>query len=100
MYCGTCLRDGEWLRADDGTLVLVRAAPEALSVVATEDHLALARAAYHLGNRHVPLQITPGDLPRMLGPDYPSCVGIMRPVLHDVLFEAMQEAKVPVRIPV
>jgi 2-polyprenyl-6-methoxyphenol hydroxylase-like FAD-dependent oxidoreductase len=38
------------------------------------------------------------DLPRMLGPDYPSCVGIMRPVLHDVLFEAMQEAKVPVRM--
>jgi 2-polyprenyl-6-methoxyphenol hydroxylase-like FAD-dependent oxidoreductase len=38
------------------------------------------------------------DLPRMLGPDYPSCVGIMRPVLHDVLFAAMQEAKVPVRM--
>jgi naringenin degradation protein FdeE len=38
------------------------------------------------------------DLPRMLGPDYPSCVGIMRPVLHDVLFAAMEEAKVPVRM--
>ncbi len=35
------------------------------------------------------------DLPRMLGPDYPSCVGIMRPMLHDVLFEAMQEAQGP-----
>jgi naringenin degradation protein FdeE len=38
------------------------------------------------------------DLPRTLGPDYPSCVGILRPVLHDVLFAAMQEAKVPVRM--
>ncbi|HLI21494.1 MAG TPA: FAD-dependent monooxygenase, partial [Stellaceae bacterium] len=38
------------------------------------------------------------DLPRMLGPDYPSCVGIMRPVLHDVLFEAMHAAGVPVRM--
>lgn len=38
------------------------------------------------------------DLPRMLGPDYPSCVGIMRPVLHDVLFAAMQAVQVPVRM--
>lgn len=38
------------------------------------------------------------DLPRMLGPDYPSCVGIMRPVLHDVLFAAMRDAQVPVRM--
>ena len=38
------------------------------------------------------------DLPRMLGPDYPSCVGIMRPVLHDVLFDAMHAAQVPVRM--
>jgi 2-polyprenyl-6-methoxyphenol hydroxylase-like FAD-dependent oxidoreductase len=38
------------------------------------------------------------DLPRMLGPDYPSCIGIMRPVLHDVLFAAMEAARVPVRM--
>ncbi|HEY1506408.1 MAG TPA: FAD-dependent oxidoreductase [Stellaceae bacterium] len=38
------------------------------------------------------------DLPRMLGSDYPACVGIMRPMLHDVLFAAMQETKVPVRM--
>jgi 2-polyprenyl-6-methoxyphenol hydroxylase-like FAD-dependent oxidoreductase len=38
------------------------------------------------------------DLPRMLGSDYPSCIGIMRPVLHDVLFAAMDAAKVPVRM--
>jgi 2-polyprenyl-6-methoxyphenol hydroxylase-like FAD-dependent oxidoreductase len=38
------------------------------------------------------------DLPRMLGADYPSCIGIMRPVLHDVLFDAMNAARVPVRM--
>jgi 2-polyprenyl-6-methoxyphenol hydroxylase-like FAD-dependent oxidoreductase len=29
------------------------------------------------------------DLPRLLGPDYPSCIGMMRPALHDVLCDAM-----------
>jgi urease accessory protein len=59
---GTVLADGDRLRADDGAVIAVRAAPETLSCVRTGDPLALARAAYHLGNRHVPLQIAPGDL--------------------------------------
>ena len=59
---GTVLADGALLAADDGSVIAVRAAPETLSAVRTGDPLALARAAYHLGNRHVPLQITPGDL--------------------------------------
>jgi urease accessory protein len=59
---GTILADGDLLTADDGTVVQVKAAAETLSAVRTDDPLTLARAAYHLGNRHVPLQITPGDL--------------------------------------
>jgi urease accessory protein len=59
---GTVLADGDRLAADDGLIIAVKAAPETLSVVRTENPLALARAAYHLGNRHVPLQIAPGDL--------------------------------------
>jgi urease accessory protein len=59
---GTVLADGALLAADDGAIIAVKAASETLSVVRTEDPLALARAAYHLGNRHVPLQIRPGDL--------------------------------------
>ncbi len=59
---GTVLRDGDRLRAEDGTIVAVRAAPEPLSSAETDDPLLLARAAYHLGNRHVPLQIAPGQL--------------------------------------
>jgi urease accessory protein len=59
---GTVLRGGDLLLAADGRVVQVIAAPEGLSVVATNDALQLARAAYHLGNRHVALQVKPGML--------------------------------------
>ncbi|WP_295393104.1 urease accessory protein UreE [uncultured Thiodictyon sp.] len=59
---GTTLRDGDCLASEDGQSVLVRAAPECLSRVECGDALALARACYHLGNRHVALQIEPGRL--------------------------------------
>ena len=58
---GTVLRDGDVLRATAGTHVVVRAAAERLSVVHAEDPLALARACYHLGNRHVAVQIAAGQ---------------------------------------
>ncbi len=57
---GTVLVDGNVLVADDGGTVRVVAAAEPLSVATTNDPLLLARVAYHLGNRHVPLQIAPG----------------------------------------
>ena len=41
---------------------MVRAAAEPVSVVVSADPLLLLRAAYHLGNRHVPLQIGAGWL--------------------------------------
>lgn len=59
---GGCLRDGDLLAADGGAVVQVRAAPEPVSTLRCVDPLALARACYHLGNRHVPLQIGPGWL--------------------------------------
>ncbi len=59
---GTTLRDGDGLLSDDGLAVRVRAAPECLSRAACADALGLARACYHLGNRHVTLQIEPGRL--------------------------------------
>lgn len=37
------------------------------------------------------------DLPRLLGPDYPACVGMMRPALSRVLCEAMERVGVAVR---
>jgi urease accessory protein len=57
---GTQLDDGDRLRAADGTSVRVRAAMESVATARTDDPLLLARACYHLGNRHVPLQVEPG----------------------------------------
>jgi urease accessory protein len=54
---GTILHDGEHLRGEGGVVVVVRAAAESLSIASTADAHLLTRAAYHLGNRHVPLQI-------------------------------------------
>lgn len=59
---GTTLKDGELLSGEDGVTVLVRAAAETLSIVRSEDPLLLARACYHLGNRHMSIQIEPGEL--------------------------------------
>ncbi|QNT38595.1 MULTISPECIES: urease accessory protein UreE [Pseudomonas] len=60
---GHLLRGGELLADAEGTqLIRVLAAPEAVSTVRCTDPHLLARAAYHLGNRHVPLQIEPGLL--------------------------------------
>ncbi len=56
---GTTLRDGDGLRSEDGLVVRVRAAAECLSRVECADPLTLARACYHLGNRHVAVRIEP-----------------------------------------
>lgn len=54
------LKDGDLLVSAEGLVVRVRAAPERLSAVVSDDPHRLARACYHLGNRHVALQIEPG----------------------------------------
>lgn len=59
---GTVLRGGDLLRADDGSVIAVVAALETVSTVRDSDPMRLARAAYHLGNRHVPVQIGDGWL--------------------------------------
>ena len=51
-------QDGDLIISDDGkTLVEIKAATETVSTVKCNDPLLLAKACYHLGNRHVPLQI-------------------------------------------
>lgn len=55
---GEVLRDGDRLEAEDGRCVRVVAACEDVAVARGFDARELARACYHLGNRHVPLQIT------------------------------------------
>lgn len=54
---GSSLRDGDGLESEEGLRVRVLAAPETLSQARSADPLLLARACYHLGNRHVALQI-------------------------------------------
>ncbi|SOZ37483.1 urease accessory protein UreE [Cupriavidus neocaledonicus] len=54
---GTVLRGGDLLVAEDGSFIEVRAAAESVLEVRAQDPHALMRAAYHLGNRHTPVEI-------------------------------------------
>jgi len=59
---GEILRGGDLVTASDGRVVEVIAQPEKLLQVAGASAAQLARAAYHLGNRHVPVQVGNGFL--------------------------------------
>jgi len=63
---GTVVRGGDVLVAEDGSLVRVEAAPQdVLRITACTEHVSpfdLTRAAYHLGNRHVPIELKPDHL--------------------------------------
>lgn len=63
---GTLVRGGDVLVAEDGSMVKVIAAPQAvLRITACTSHgspFDLTRAAYHLGNRHVPIELKPDHL--------------------------------------
>jgi len=60
---GTTFHDGDLIISEDGSLIVeIIAATETVSMVKCDDPLLLAKACYHLGNRHVPLQIETGLL--------------------------------------
>ena len=63
---GTLVRGGDVLLVEDGSMVRVIAAPQAvLRISACTAHgspFDLTRAAYHLGNRHVPIELQPDHL--------------------------------------
>ncbi len=75
---GTVVRGGDVLVAQDGSLIKVLAAPQSvLKITPRNNHgtpFDLIRAAYHLGNRHVPIELQPDHL--KIEPD---------PVLADML---------------
>jgi urease accessory protein len=80
---GTILCDGDILASETGEiLVRVTAKPELVLTVTAADLLTLMRSAYHLGNRHVPLEITPTYL--RLSPD---------PVLQKMLIQLGVEVR-------
>ena len=55
---GIALQEGDCLKAATGELMQVRAKEEPVLTVTSVLPLALLQAAYHLGNRHVPMEIT------------------------------------------
>ena len=59
---GRLLRGGDRVRLDADREIEIVAADEALLEACSEDPLAIAKAAYHLGNRHVAVQVMPDRL--------------------------------------
>ena len=80
---GGRVRGGDVLVAEDGSLIAVKAKPQRVLVVTPCEHgspLDLLRAAYHLGNRHVPLEVKPAFL--QLEPDHVLAGMLRRMGLH------------------
>ena len=86
---GTVLRGGDVLLAEDGSLIRVLAAPQTvLRITACAEHgsaFDLMRAAYHLGNRHVPIELKPDHL--KIEPDHvlADLLRAMHLTVHEVL---------------
>lgn len=59
---GRLLRGGDTATLQDGRVVEIVAAEERLFEAVSEDHLLITRAAYHLGNRHVAVQLMANGL--------------------------------------
>jgi urease accessory protein len=87
---GTVLKDGDLLEADNGLLIEIKAAEEKLSSAFTTDPLLLLRACYHLGNRHIPIEISESrvsylhdhvidDMLRQLGLEIVTYIGPFEP---------------------
>lgn len=62
------LRGGAYIATETGEVLQIQAAPEKLLCVTAHEPFDLLKASYHLGNRHVPLMLTPTAL--YLEPDY------------------------------
>lgn len=82
---GTVVRGGDVLVAEDGSFIRVIAADQPVLVVtACKEHgspFDLTRAAYHLGNRHVPIELKPDHL--KIEPDH-VLAGMLRSMHLDV----------------
>jgi urease accessory protein len=85
---GTVVRGGDILVAEDGSLVKVVAAPQPVLVIThCQEHgtpFDLTRAAYHLGNRHVPIELKPDHL--KIEPDH--VLADMLSAMHLIVKEA------------
>lgn len=59
---GIILRGGDCIKSEEGGVAKIISALEEVSVAQTDNKLVLAKASYHLGNRHMPLQIEEDSL--------------------------------------
>ena len=86
---GTLVRGGDVLVAEDGSLIRVIAAPQPVLVIThCEEHgtpFDLLRAAYHLGNRHVPIELKPNHL--KIEPDH--VLADMLRAMHLIVIEQL-----------
>lgn len=91
---GTAVRGGDVLVSEDGSLIRIIAAPQAVLVITPgRPHgtpFDLTRAAYHLGNRHVAIELAPdhlkiepdhvlADMVRAMGLDVSECNAAFEP---------------------
>jgi urease accessory protein len=82
---GTVLYDGDLLQSDNSDVVVrIVAKPEPVLTVTAQTTFDLLRASYHLGNRHVPLEVTPNYL--RLSPD-----PVLRAMLEQLGVEVKEE---------
>jgi urease accessory protein len=58
----TVMHDGDGLKLENGQLIAVEAAPEALAEVTAPDLHTLLRLAWHIGNRHLPAEMQPARI--------------------------------------
>lgn len=52
------LNDGDAVKLEDGSLILVKAAPQTLIEIKADNPMRLLKTAWHIGNRHTPAEIT------------------------------------------
>ncbi|MBL8327793.1 MAG: urease accessory protein UreE [Rubrivivax sp.] len=86
---GTAVRGGDVLLAEDGSLIRVLAAPQPVMVIRhCPEHgtaFDLTRAAYHLGNRHVAIELQPDHLKIEPDPVLAEMLGRMHLLVNETL---------------
>jgi urease accessory protein len=92
------LRTDDLLVLEDGALVEVVAAPEPLIEARATDVYALARLAWHLGDRHIPVQLLPNRIRAQRGPGVETLLALLgaKLTLIDAPFEPEGGAYAPV----
>ena len=82
---GTVLHNRDLLKTEDGDVVVqILAKPEPVLTVTSQIPVDLLRAAYHLGNRHVPIEVAPNYL--RLSPDH-----VLQTMLEHLGMQVKQE---------